>query len=158
MRVICAWCQKQGRSGLLRVREPLDDPTETHGICDRHQQEIFEAFPSLSFPATRWLFIVQSGDARSYEHLSKLLKDVPGATVLKDRRRGDRRRSGTTPARDRRRLERRVRRPEINSLGYRLIRFAVRPSAESAVTPQQARSGEETSGPEPQGGPSGTAQ
>jgi hypothetical protein len=126
MRVICAWCQKEGRSGLLRVREPLDDPTDTHGICDRHQQEVLEAFPSASFPATRWLFIVPTGDLRRYEHLFGLLKDVPGATVIVDRRQGERRRSAAPAAQDRRRLERRVRRPQMNSLGYGLIRFTVR--------------------------------
>ena len=132
MRVICAWCQKAGRSGLLRVREPLDDPTDTHGICDRHQQEVLEAFPSTSFPSTRWLFIVPSGDPRSYEHLRELLKEVPGATVIVDRRRGDRRRSDATPRDERRRFERRLRRAELSSLGYRLIRFTVRSTSASA--------------------------
>jgi hypothetical protein len=42
MRVVCAWCQDEGRSRLLRVGEPLEDTSETHGICNRHQQEIFE--------------------------------------------------------------------------------------------------------------------
>lgn len=129
MRVICAWCQHEGRSGLLRVREPLDDPTETHGICDRHQQAVFEGFPSTSFPSTRWLFIVPSGDVARYEHMVKLLSDVPGATVILDRRRGERRHGGAAATPDRRRFERRVRRPELSSLGYRLIRFTIRDAA-----------------------------
>jgi hypothetical protein len=115
------------------VREPLDDPTDTHGICDRHQQEVFEAFPAPSFPSTRWLFIVPSGDARGYEHLLRLLKDVPGATVIMDRRREERRRSAERPGQDRRRFDRRVRRPELSSLGYRLVRFAVRESTPPAI-------------------------
>jgi hypothetical protein len=126
MRVICAWCQQQGRSGLLRVREPLDDTTETHGICERHQQEVFEAFPSASFPATRWLFIVPPGDRQRYEHLLELLKAVPGATVIVDRRTAERRRGREVAKPDRRQLDRRVRRPEKNSLGYALVRFSVR--------------------------------
>src|SRR5687767_5939527 len=117
MRVICAWCQQEGRSGLLRVREPLDDPTETHGICERHQQAVFEGFPSVSFPSTRWLFIVPAADVGRYKHLEALLRDVPGATVIIDRRRGDRRQAPRTATPDRRKLDRRIRRPTPSSLG-----------------------------------------
>ena len=126
MKVVCAWCQQEGRSGLLRVREPLDDQTETHGICDRHQQAVFEGFPSASFPSTRWLFIVPAGNVARYEHLVRLLADVPGATVILDRRQGERRHGAAPATPDRRRFERRVRRPEINSLGYGLVRFTIR--------------------------------
>jgi hypothetical protein len=154
MRVICAWCQKEGRSGLLRVREPLDDPTDTHGICDRHQQEVLEAFPSASFPSTRWLFIVPRGDRAAYEHLSKVLNGVAGAMVILDRRAADRRRAEATPARDRRRFERRVRRMELSSLGYGLVRFTVRGLPASATPPESAdaedlRAGSPPPGPEP---------
>src|SRR4051812_43924753 len=121
MRVICAWCQQEGRSGLLRVREPLDDPTDTHGICERHQQQVFEGLPSMSFPSTRWLFIVPAADQASYDHLAKLLRDVAGTTVIMDRRKGDRRRTPAPTDKERRRLERRVRRPQPSSLGYALI-------------------------------------
>jgi hypothetical protein len=111
------------------VREPLDDPTETHGICDRHQQAVFEAFPSSSFPSTRWLFIVPPGDVAAYDHLLNLLKDVPGATVIVDRRHGERRHGASAATPDRRHFERRVRRPEMSSLGYGLVRFAIRETA-----------------------------
>jgi hypothetical protein len=124
MRVICAWCQQQGRSGLLRVREPLEDTTETHGICERHQQEVFEALPSPSFPSTRWLFIVRANDMARYEHLSTLLRNVAGATVILDRRQGERRHRDARPTPDQRKRDRRVRRPETTSLGYALVRFA----------------------------------
>lgn len=127
MRVICAWCQQEGRSGLLRVREPISDDSETHGICERHQQGMFEAFPSTSFPATRWLFIVPRDEAARYDQLVQLLRDVPGTTVILDRRRGERRRGVESPLRDRRRqIDRRVRRPETSSLGYALVRFTVK--------------------------------
>jgi hypothetical protein len=135
MQVICAWCQSEGRPGLLRVREPLDDPTQTHGICDRHQQAVFEAFPSTSFPATRWLFIVPRGDVARYEHLVRLLRDVAGATVIMDRRQGERRRGSGAPSPERRRIDRRVRRPERNSLGYALVRFTVRDPGKPEAPP-----------------------
>lgn len=153
MRVICAWCQHEGRSGLLRVREPLDDPTETHGICDRHQQAVFEAFPSSSFPSTRWLFIVPSGDVARYDHLLSLLRDVPGATVIVDRRHGERRHAASPSTPDRRRFERRVRRPEISSLGYGLVRFTIRdatgPSSTASGAPPLSGLPQEVAAPEP---------
>ena len=139
MRVICAWCQQEVRSGLLRVREPISDDSETHGICERHQQGMFEAFPSTSFPATRWLFIVPRDEAARYDHLVQLLRDVPGTTVILDRRRGERRRGVESPLRDRRRqIDRRVRRPETSSLGYALVRFTVKTA--SGSPPQEATS------------------
>jgi hypothetical protein len=143
MRVICAWCQQEGRSGLLRVREPVDDDSETHGICERHQQGMFEAFPSTSFPSTRWLFIVPAGETRRYEHLVQLLRDVAGASVILDRRRGERRRRLERPSPDRRQIERRVRRPETNSLGYALVRFALKPPEESPAESSAAPSARE---------------
>jgi hypothetical protein len=40
MRVICAWCIRDGRRGFLREKAPLEDPRETHGLCDEHFREI----------------------------------------------------------------------------------------------------------------------
>ena len=82
MRVICAWCQREGRSWLLRIGEPIDDTSETHGICDRHQQAMFEMFPSRSFPSTRWLLIVSPGEPAAYSHLTTVMRGVEGVTVI----------------------------------------------------------------------------
>jgi hypothetical protein len=109
------------------VREPLDDTSDTHGICERHQQLVFEAFPSKSFPSIRWLFIVARGDVARYEHQARILRDVSGVAVIMDRRQAERRRRSTgsvTP--ERRRVDRRVRTTEMNSLGYALVRFSTR--------------------------------
>ena len=135
MRVVCAWCQQEGRSRLLRVGEPLDDTSETHGICDRHQQAILELFPSNSFPSTRWLFIVSPDHPGAYGHLRRVMRDVVGVTVIVDRRRGERRRASTRPAEERRRSDRRVRRPERSALGYMLVRFAPREAASGTESP-----------------------
>jgi hypothetical protein len=147
MRVVCAWCQHEGRSHLLRITEPLDDTSETHGICDRHQQALLELFPSASFPSTKWLFVVSPVQPGAYEHLSQVMHGIPGVTVIVDRRRGERRRGGggVTPAEERRRADRRVRRPEWSGLGYVLVRFAPR----ELTTPGNPSSGE----PEPDGVP-----
>jgi len=39
VRVVCAWCHREGRTGFLGFREPLSDMSITHGICpDCHQK------------------------------------------------------------------------------------------------------------------------
>jgi hypothetical protein len=40
MKLVCAWCVKDGKAGVLGDIEPLDDPAVTHGICPAHRQEI----------------------------------------------------------------------------------------------------------------------
>jgi len=141
MLVVCAWCQQEGRSRLLRVGEPLDDTSETHGICDRHQQAILELFPSNSFPSTRWLFVVSPEQPGAYRHLQRVMQDVTAVTVIVDRRRGERRRSSARPAEERRRSERRIRRPERSALGYMLVRFAPRESGAETGSEQASAPG-----------------
>lgn len=36
MTVVCAWCQHQGRTTVLREKEPFDWPVVSHGICEEH--------------------------------------------------------------------------------------------------------------------------
>jgi hypothetical protein len=36
MTVVCAWCQHQGRTAVLREKEPFDRPVVSHGICEEH--------------------------------------------------------------------------------------------------------------------------
>src|SRR2546422_1486282 len=38
MRVVCAWCQKEGRPALLREEDSCDGSLESHGICDDHSR------------------------------------------------------------------------------------------------------------------------
>ena len=40
MKVICSWCQSEGRPGLVREKAPLADLRETHGICSDHLQQM----------------------------------------------------------------------------------------------------------------------
>ena len=42
MKLICAWCQQEGVPAFLCEVEPLDDPSETHGICARHRFEVLQ--------------------------------------------------------------------------------------------------------------------
>ena len=36
MKVLCAWCVRDGRPAFLREKFPLEDPSETHGLCGDH--------------------------------------------------------------------------------------------------------------------------
>ena len=40
MRVICSWCEHEGRPALVRENAPLTDDRETHGICSDHLQQM----------------------------------------------------------------------------------------------------------------------
>lgn len=36
MKVICAWCERDGQPAILGERSPLVDERPTHGICNVH--------------------------------------------------------------------------------------------------------------------------
>lgn len=43
MRVLCAWCLKEGKpeaEALIGEREPLEDQGPSHGICPDHRREV----------------------------------------------------------------------------------------------------------------------
>ena len=40
MKVICSWCQSEGRSGFVREKAPLADLRDTHGICSDHLEQM----------------------------------------------------------------------------------------------------------------------
>lgn len=47
MKVFCAWCQKEGKpdaEALIGEKEPLEDPTASHGICPDHRRVVEAAF------------------------------------------------------------------------------------------------------------------
>ncbi|MGH7278965.1 MAG: hypothetical protein ACREJG_09770 [Candidatus Rokuibacteriota bacterium] len=37
MRVVCAWCEKEGAPSVMREEAPLDDGQSTHGVCPEHR-------------------------------------------------------------------------------------------------------------------------
>lgn len=47
MRVVCAWCERERKPALLREVEPLDDLTDTHGICAAHHAQILRQLAGL---------------------------------------------------------------------------------------------------------------
>ena len=36
MKIICAWCQRDGKPSLLGEKSPLTNQSETHSICWEH--------------------------------------------------------------------------------------------------------------------------
>ena len=129
MRVICASCRVEGRSGDLGEKAPFDDPTETHGYCARHAAQLLASLPSRSFPDAEMLLVVRRHDPTLFEYLQRRLVGVRGVQVILERRQGDRRREARPPAKDRRRVQRRLRHGQMSSLGYTSVRFRVIPSA-----------------------------
>lgn len=123
MKVICAWCQREGRSGFLREREPLDDPSETHGICLRHQQQVVATLPSQSFPDVQLLIVVTPDEPALYEYLTRTVGALKGVRVILDRRQAERRRDADAMTRERRRGDRRLPDREVRLLGCTIVRF-----------------------------------
>jgi hypothetical protein len=40
MRVLCAWCIREGEPALVEERAPLADQRPTYGICVTHRLEL----------------------------------------------------------------------------------------------------------------------
>ena len=40
MKIICAWCQRDGKPSLLGEKSPLTNQTETHSICWEHLERL----------------------------------------------------------------------------------------------------------------------
>ena len=40
MGVVCSWCEVEGKPTVVREKEPLDDPDETHGVCPEDKEEL----------------------------------------------------------------------------------------------------------------------
>jgi hypothetical protein len=134
VKAYCAWCRQEGRRGDLGEREPYADTRETHGVCDRHQQDLLATLPSMSFPGIQVLLIVAIKEGALYEYLRARLISVRGVQVMVERRRGDRRRERADVPDDRRKRDRRVRRGQTSALGYTLVRFG-RPPADPVSVP-----------------------
>jgi hypothetical protein len=86
MRVLCAWCCRDGLTGYLGEREPLDNPEPTHGVCPRHKVQLLESLPSRSFPEAKLLIVVRRGSTVLYERLTRSLAAISRVKVIVDRR------------------------------------------------------------------------
>jgi hypothetical protein len=50
MKVICSWCEAEGKPAVVREKEPLNDPDETHGVCAEHMVKLGD--PSNDVPVS----------------------------------------------------------------------------------------------------------
>lgn len=46
MRVICAWCEKEGIETILGIIEGPHDLV-SHGMCERHQEEMLQEIEKI---------------------------------------------------------------------------------------------------------------
>jgi len=113
--VICSSCRSEDQPG--------DDPSSTQGVCSRHQEQLLESLPSVSFPEVEFLMVVHPRETELYEYLQRALGDVRGVKVIMERRKVDRRREPRPFAGDRRSAPRRIRQGKVLLLGYTLVRF-----------------------------------
>lgn len=136
MRVLCAWCSREGQLGYLGEREPFDNPEPTHGICERHRAEVLESLPSQSFPAAELLIVVRRGNPELYERLVRMLAGVACVAVIVDRRVANRRAAPSQGPRDRRWLSTRRLRETAGSRSGDLtfLRFTPTPAEAEAAS------------------------
>jgi hypothetical protein len=124
VKVVCAWCRREGRTGFLGYREPLADPSETHGICPEHYERMLATLPAPSSPGLEALIVVNRRDEGLLHYLEESFGTVRGVQVIMERRNNDRRQDRGQIAIERRHMQRRVRRGRVFAMGYRMIRFS----------------------------------
>jgi len=123
MKVVCAWCERDGVPSFMGERDPLDDPSISHGICPRHLTLVLGTLPSGSFPGVELLVIVRASDRALFEHLLWATSGVPDIRAIIERRRGERRRRMEGSVSERRERERRLILGQVSALGYTLVRL-----------------------------------
>jgi hypothetical protein len=132
MKAICAWCESEGRPSDLGEREPFYNPAATHCICAHHRKRLLELLPSKSFPDAEVLIVVRPNDTALHDYLQRAFAGMRGVKVIIDRREGDRRRAQGPVTDDRRQVRtRRIRRGEVSSLGYTVVRFTPKLTTQS---------------------------
>ena len=123
MRAICAWCRSEGAPADLGECEPLEDPVETHGLCQRHLTQFLAVARSRLSAGIRLLIVVERGDQSLYEYLTPAMAGVEGVLVMVDRRRSERRREARSVPGERRQVNRRRPRGVVHSIGCTFVRF-----------------------------------
>lgn len=135
MKIVCAWCRREGKAELVGEKAPFDNPASTDGICARHYQQYLESLPSVSFPDVQLLIVVHPKETTLYAYLERNLAGVRHVKVIMDRRQGGRRREKRSVAVERRQRERRLRTGQRFALGYTAVRFGRALSAPDPGTP-----------------------
>ena len=123
MKVVCAWCERDGVPAFMGEREPLDDPNITHGICPQHLTRLLGTLPSGSFPGVKILVVVRPSDRALFKHLLWATSGVPDIQAIMERRQGERRRRAETAANERRGRQRRLILGQVSAMGYTMVRL-----------------------------------
>ena len=137
MRIACAWCEHDRVPAFMGEREPLDDPTITHGICPRHLTQLLGTMPPGSFPGVDLLVIVRPSDRALFEHLLWATSGVPDIRAIMERRQGERRRRIESSVSERRERERRLILGQVSAMGYTMVRLR-RASGRSPALPPES--------------------
>jgi hypothetical protein len=124
VRVICAWCQRQGRTGFLGYREPLDDMSITHGICPEHYEAVLAMLPAPTMQGVEMLLVVTHGEERLFRYLTGSFTGVRAVRIIVERRWRERRQQSGHVKPERRLGQRRARRGRVFPMGYRIVRFS----------------------------------
>jgi hypothetical protein len=132
VRGICSWCQAEGSPADLGEREPLDDPAETHGLCQRHLSQFVGASRSRPSAGLRLLIVVKSEELSLYDYLTRAMTEVEGVHVMLDRRTSERRRLARSVSGERRQGDRRQARGVADFMGCAFVRFELAPGAARA--------------------------
>jgi hypothetical protein len=133
MKVVCAWCEREGQPSYLGEREPSENLATTHGICLSHKEQSLEGLPSQSFPDVGMLIVVRPDDTNLYESLVRTFGGMPGVRIIVDQRRADR------LVGERVRGERRIRRGRISATGYTVVRFNPRSYSKSFISSAESK-------------------
>lgn len=124
MRIVCAWCQREGRTGFLGFREPLSDMSVTHGICPEHYEGVLATLRAPSMHGVEMLIVVDRGEDGLYRYLEESFTGVRGVRIIVERRWRERRQASHPVAQERRLAQRRARKGRVSAMGYRVLRFA----------------------------------
>ncbi len=126
MRAWCAWCQEEGKPGFLGERPPLDDSSDTHGICDHHRTMLLATLPPRppggpARPLRRMVLVLDPDAVELYRYLTRSFAGLKGVEVILDRRhRGPREDSAPV---DLPVPNRRVNAGERHPVGYTIVRL-----------------------------------
>jgi hypothetical protein len=132
VRGICSWCQAEGSPADLGEREPLDDPAETHGVCQRHLTQFLGSARSRPSAGLQLLIVVKNEEPGLYDYLNRAMTEVEGVHVMMERRVGERRRLARLVSGERRQGDRRLARGIADFMGCAFVRFGAAPGAAQA--------------------------
>jgi hypothetical protein len=116
----CSWCRAEGSPDYLGEREPLENPSDTYGVCPRHMVQVLTA-PRAKL-APQLIVVVAAQDRSLYEYLTRGLATVEGVRVILERRQGERRASPNPVNVERRQGDRRQPRQIVHFMGCTFVR------------------------------------